>query len=203
MSRCLVTSLDLHDTCIATLHEMATCSRNTTPKHRVPAPGMPWFPQHRPLNAFMGGGGDLSEWRRSRPARTELSQGIFCPGKPENSSFLWFGQKRKEKKKKSWNLRREPAGLGRNISKRSRTFWLAFCLNHVYRTWTAWAAGPDTPSPTTPGTRRNLKQVQEKRAELLLTSAPPGGKYPSLLLWWRGDGSSAPPCDDGGFSWHP
>lgn len=33
--------LDLDGTCIATLHEMATGSRNTTPKHRVPAPGMP------------------------------------------------------------------------------------------------------------------------------------------------------------------
>ena len=32
------------------------CSRNTTPKHRVPAPGMPWFLsdefQHPILNAF-------------------------------------------------------------------------------------------------------------------------------------------------------
>lgn len=28
---------------------MATCSRNTTPKHRVPAPGRPWCPQ-RPLS---------------------------------------------------------------------------------------------------------------------------------------------------------
>lgn len=51
MSGCLVTRL--HDTCIATLHEMATCSRNTTPKHRVPAPGTPWPPQHPSPFAFL------------------------------------------------------------------------------------------------------------------------------------------------------
>lgn len=66
------------------------------------------------LNAFIRGKKKkkryLSEWKRSRPVRTELSQGIFCPGKPENSLFLWFGQK----KKKSWNLQRGASGAWKN-----------------------------------------------------------------------------------------
>lgn len=118
-----------------------------------------------------------------RPAQTELfllfqgnlSENGLCRFSPD-ACFFVLGAKKKEKKK-SWNFHREPAELGRTISKCSRTFWFAFCVDHsVYscmlqpglfwlffrqrRNWTGWAAVPDPPSPTTPKKRKNLGAAQ-------------------------------------------
>lgn len=175
MSRCLVTSLDLHDTCIATLHEMATCSRNTTPKHRVPAPGMPWFPQHPPLNVGKGHKKYLSgENQRRAAARphadlhkrsfSSFFKGIWVTTDFADSVqmhvFVFWGKKKKagtfNGNLKSLEEPNVPElcdwhSVWTTVFKAaccSLGFWLFFKQR---RNWTCWAAGLDPPSPTTPG----------------------------------------------------
>lgn len=73
---------------------MATCSRNTTPKHRAPAPGMPWCLQRPPSSA-----GKKSTSAGNKQAEQELApEPTRACTRPASPSPLLLPSSRTEKR---------------------------------------------------------------------------------------------------------